>query len=366
MIRKIFLSLVGIGMLVILAALLRPSPIDAVSLDLPEPPAATAVLASNNLLQQAKRLAPGEIVHPEDIAFDDEGRLYTGSSNGRIYRISFHEDNSVANVEEFAETGGYPLGLHFDQQGNLIAAVKDIGLVAIDANGAVTVLTNATAGVPIIYADELDIASDGVIYFSDASTKYTWGWPYDFLEGRPNGRFLAYYPDTGETAVLHDNLYFANGVVLAPDESYVLVGETAVARIMRFWLKGEQAGTMEIFAENLPNSPDNISVDENGRYWVAGNLRSSQLETLHQYPFIKNQLAKLPFSFLRNMPQNEALRYGFVLVLDENGQPIASLHDETGHIYSVSSAQPYGEHLYLGTLFGDAIGRLPLTDLIDE
>ena len=73
---------------------------------------------------------------------------------------------------------------------------------------------------------------------------------------------------------------------------------------------------------------------------------------------IKHQLAKLPFDYLRNMPRNEANRYGFILVLNAQGEIIDSYHDETGRVYSVSSAQPYGEHVYIGTLFGEALGRI--------
>jgi len=261
-----------------------------------------------------------------------------------------------------ATTGGYPLGLHFDSRGHLIAAVKDVGLVSVASDGSVKLLTDTVDGTPIRYADELDIARDGTIYFSDASTKYEWGWPYDILEGRANGRLLAYHPESQKTELLIDGLYFANGVVLSPDESYLLVGETSHARIIRYWLTGEKAGTHEVFAENLPNAPDNMSADEQGRYWIAGSLRSPIIETLHRYPFIKSQLAKLPFDYLRNMANNEANRYGFVLVLDENGKIVDSLHDETGRLYAISSAQPYDGYIYFGTLFGKAIGRMPMPD----
>jgi sugar lactone lactonase YvrE len=64
-------------------------------------------------------------------------------------------------------------------------------------------------------------APDGVgvessIYFTEASTLYESGFPLDFAEGRPHGRLLRYEPATGETEVVVDELYFANGVVVAP------------------------------------------------------------------------------------------------------------------------------------------------------
>jgi len=86
--------------------LLWPSPIDAVRLTLPEPPALEGALSVNDKLQRAKLLAEGQIVHPEDIAFDDAGRLYTGSSDGNIYRVTFDEADNVVDInmglQEFA------------------------------------------------------------------------------------------------------------------------------------------------------------------------------------------------------------------------------------------------------------------------
>ena len=64
--------------------------------------------------------------------------------------------------------------------------------------------------------------------------------------------FLRYDPSTGKTDMLLDGLYFANGVALSADEDYILVNETSRYRITRYWLKGDKAGSSEIFADNPP------------------------------------------------------------------------------------------------------------------
>ena len=38
--------------------------------------------------------------------------------------------------------------------------------------GELSLLTNSMDGVPIVYADDVDVTEDGKIYFSDASTKF--------------------------------------------------------------------------------------------------------------------------------------------------------------------------------------------------
>jgi sugar lactone lactonase YvrE len=70
-------------------------------------------------------------------------------------------------------------------------------------------------------------ASDGSVYFSDASTKFENDkWVLDLLEAKPYGRLLKYDPITRKTTVLLDGLWFANGVALSPREDYIVICET--------------------------------------------------------------------------------------------------------------------------------------------
>jgi len=311
-------------------------------------------------LLKAELISQGKLQHPEDIAFDVEGRLYTGCEDGNIYRLTLDTSSKAVSLYVFAKVGGYPVGLGFDKAGNLIVAAKGIGLLSLDPDGNETILTKEVDGTPITYANDLDIASDGTIYFSDSSVKFNRGWPYDILEAKPHGRLLAYFPNTRETRVIKDGLYFANGIALAPDESFILVGETARYRIARYWLKGPKRGTWDYFAENLPILVDNIDRDKNGGYFIAGSRRLALIDSLQPNPFIKNQLAKIPFNVLKDFSTLKSNRFGLILELDQKGSIVQSLQDSTGRVYATSSANPYKGFLYIGTLSGDAIARYPL------
>ena len=77
------------------------------------------------------------------------------------------------------------------------------------------------------FSDAAIEASDGTVYFSDASTRFDFDrWFYDFLESHATGRLLRYDPRNGETSVVLDRLSFANGVALPRDETFVVVCET--------------------------------------------------------------------------------------------------------------------------------------------
>ncbi|MES2819695.1 MAG: SMP-30/gluconolactonase/LRE family protein [Pseudomonadota bacterium] len=346
-----------LGLLAILLAavalflVFTPSPIDPLAWTAPPAPAMTGVLEPNDSLMKAELLARGQLQGPEDTAVDAQGRVYAGLHDGRIVRLE-----ADGGIETFAETHGRPLGLDFDAKGDLIVADAYKGLLAIDPKGSIKVLSSEAAGVPFAFTDDLEIARDGRIYFSDASQRFEQpDYLLDLLEARPHGRLLRYDPATGETEVLLDKLYFANGVALSAEQDFVLVNETYRYRITRYWLTGEKAGSHEVFIDNLPGLPDNLQGDGAGTFWVAlPSPRKADIDFLHRHPWLKTQLAKLPRAL---WPKPEA--YGLVIALNEQGQIVRSLHDTSGtHLRMVTSAKPVGDDLYLGSLNNDRIGKL--------
>lgn len=103
------------------------------------------------------------------------------------------------------------------------------GLLNISRDGVIELLTDEAEGLKFKLTDAVDIGPDGTLYFTDASFKYNFKEHImDFLEGRPHGRFLSYDPSTKRTQVLAKDLYFANGVAVAADQSFVIFCETAM------------------------------------------------------------------------------------------------------------------------------------------
>ena len=332
-------GLIALAALVFLAI---PSPIHPLAWNPPPAPAATGVLAANQKLAHAD-LVTATPDGPEDITFDAQGRLYTGDESGIIYRQS-----PGGKAERFADTRGRPNGLRFAPDGHLIVADTRRGLVSVDQTGNVTVLTNTAGGKPIALANELAVAADGTVYFSDSSaTAYDdVNLTHELLQQRPSGRLLRYDPHSHRTDVLLSGLDLANGVALAPDQSFVLVNESFRYRITRYWLTGPKAGRHDIFADNLPGFPDNLTPVADGTYWVAlYQPRNPNLDRLQRHPFLKAQLAKLPSSLLTS----STARASTALQLDSAGQPLRALSDTSGHLYGLTTAVPHDGYLYLGT-----------------
>jgi sugar lactone lactonase YvrE len=354
--KKIIVRGAAAVVALLLLFILWPAKIDPVAYTPPEGPGFTGVYATNEALLEAETIPLQFSQGPEDVAVDASGRIYGGLHDGRIVRILMDSTQEVfATIE-----GGRPLGLHFDAAGNLIVADAWKGLLSFDTEGAMTVLSTEEGGVPFAFADDLDIASDGKIYFSDASFTYNQpDYRLDLLEARGNGRLLVFDPATGETTKLLGNLYFANGIALSQNEDFVLVNETGRYRVTRYWLKGEKAGTSDIFIDNLPGFPDGISANRKGTFWLAiPSPRNPKMDGLHPKPWAKALVSKLP-TFL----QPSAIHMGLVIALDEEGQVIRTLQDPRGdNVYMITSAEQVGDMLYLGSLEAPQVARVMVGD----
>lgn len=349
--RALLLVLLLLGLSLAYLAL-APAAIDPVAWEPGPVPAMSGPLAPNARLSAAELIGQGLLDGPEDVETDAQGRIYAGTNAGTIMRV---EGNQVVR---FADTGGRPLGLDFAPDGALIVADAVKGLLSIDAAGQVSLLTDSAEGGRFGFTDDVAVASDGTIYFSDASTKFGFGdHMLDLLEGRAHGRLLQYDPRSKATTVLLNDLYFANGVALAGDESFIVVSETYRFRLTRYWLRGPKAGSSELFAADLPGFPDGVAQSGRGTFWVAMfTVRNSAGDFLAPRPLLKKMVANLPRLL---WPRPEP--YGLVIEIDEAGQVLRSLHDPSGaYVEQVTSAHEQGGKLYLGHLHRDRITRLAL------
>lgn len=266
-------------------------------------------------------------VGPEDADVGPDGMIYVASHAGEILKIG--PDNSV---KVFAQTHGRPLGIEFDQNGTLFVADAYRGLLSINRDGDVTLLANRTDdGSPILYADDLVVTSDGVVYFSDASTRFgaqaaggtLAASVLDLVEHSANGRVLKYYPATMQTTVFADGLTFANGVAVNEAEDAIFVVETGDYRVWRFPMNGSPG---EVILDNLPGFPDNINNAEDGTFWIGlVSPRNEIMDNLSDKPFMRREIMRLPDA-LKPAPT----RYGFILKMDEGGAVIETLQDPSG------------------------------------
>ncbi len=355
--RHVSLGLGGIAITLVAYLLLWPIPIEPVAW-LPSPiPEFAGVNARNESLANSEVL-PVVGRGPEDIAVGPDGLLYTGLEDGRIVR--FRQDRP-RETQTYVNTGGRPLGLEFADDGHLIVADGARGLLSVDKDRMVHVLTEQADGAPLVFVNHLDIADDGTIWFSDSSQRFKGDPLLDMMEGSATGRLLSYHPKTGVTEVHLEGLRFANGVSVGPNDEYVLVSETLAAKIVRLWIDGPRSGSSETFIDGLPGYPDNLSYN-NGAFWVALPMqRLESWEMLASRPILRSILMRLP-----KLPNPSPKPVAWVLRVDENGVLIGSYQDWSGDYSVVTSATEVDGMLYLGSVELESVARVSVSGMSDQ
>ncbi len=351
-------GILGLVLLLALYLLLWPVPVDPVAWQAPPNPGYQGPYERNAQLASLEQWPLKDLHGPEDIALDASGRVYAATGEGVIVRIS----PESGQTERWADTGGRPLGIEFDRHGNLIVADAYRGLLSVAPNAEVSVLTNTVNGEVIRYADDVDVAVDGSIYFSDASSKFgalDFGGTFeasllDILEHGGHGRLLRYDPVTQETEVIAEGINFANGVAVSPDQQSILVNETGHYRVLRVFINSERMGELEVVLENLPGFPDNLSLGLDGRFWLGLiSPRSALLDALSDKPFLREVVQRLP-AFIR--PSAQA--YGHVIAFNEAGNVVANLQDPDTSYSHMTGVTETPEHLYISSLKAPAVARL--------
>lgn len=325
-------------------------------------PGSDSPYAMNDRLKDVELIGLGQIEGPEDVIFDRQDNLYTGSRHGDVIRFLAPD---YQRMEVFSHIGGTPLGFAMDRHDNLLLCDAGMGLYQIDPRGEFTKLTDETNRTPwsinddsrLRLADDLDIAPDGRVFFSEATIRYEMHeWPLDALESRGNGRIICYDPRNQSTRTVLRRLVFPNGICMSHDGQSFFFAESWACRISRYWFDGPKAGRVERVIENLPGYPDNINRASDGRYWLAiMGMRTPSLELALRRPSFRRHMA-------RRVAQDEFLfpnlNTGCVLKFDEAGQVVESLWDQSGENHPmITSPREHKGYLYLGGVFNNRIGR---------
>lgn len=342
---------------------LWPVPVAPVSWVAPAAPGYGGVHAPNQGLAGLQLISLGAEAGPEHIAIGPDAKLYAAVASGKLLRMNV--DGSAQEV--FARTSGRILGFAFDGAGNVIAADAVLGLLAIAPGGNVRVLVDEADGRPIGYANSVVVAGSGLVYFTDASTRFAprdWGGTFeasvlDILEQSATGRVLEHDPARGTTRVVARGLSFANGIALSEDEQTLFVAETGRYRLWTIPTTGSDLDLAHgptvqarVLLDNLPGYPDNLMRGAQGRIWLGlAKPRSAVVDWMADKPWLRSMTLRLP-RVLWPVPRP----YGHVLAFTEEGRIVADLQDPSGAYPETTSVTETTDRLYVQSLHAGALG----------
>jgi len=196
----------------------------------------------------------------EGPAVDPKGTLYfTDVFRSKIYRL-----NDQGKAEVFVEQSFGTNGLKFGPDGRLYGCQNGKKrIVAYDSAGHDTPIAED------VKSNDLVVASNGGIYFTDPENQQVW-----------------HIPPGGEKRVVERGLGYANGITLWPDQGTLVVADM---RGMNLWayrieadgsLKFKQPFyTLRVPEGKIDSGADGITVDSQGRVYSTSHLGLQVFDT---------------------------------------------------------------------------------------
>ena len=195
--------------------------------------------------------------HPEGIACGPDGGVYAGGEAGQVYRV----DIDRAEFAEFANTGGFVLGMALDSAGNIYACdLVNACVHKITPGGDVSVYSTGPESEPMAVPNYPAFDAQGNLYVCDSG-----GWKED------SGRIFKVAP--GGDAIVWDRTLktFPNGLCIGPngDSLYVAMSLNS-PRIARVEILPDgSAGNIETVVELPRTVPDGVAFDTDGNLYIS-------------------------------------------------------------------------------------------------
>jgi len=205
-----------------------------------------------------KKLAGG-FKFTEGPATDKQGDVYfTDIPNERIHKW----DVSADKLTTYRENSGRANGLYFDKQGNLLACEGgNRRVTSISPKGKVTVLTAKYEGKRYNSPNDLWIAPNGGVYFTDPR--------YGSMEGREIDGFHVYYisPDRKKVTRVIDDLKKPNGIIGTNDGQTLYVADPGAGRTYRYRVnKDGSLSGKKLFCKS---GSDGMTLDDKGNLYLT-------------------------------------------------------------------------------------------------
>jgi len=210
-----------------------------------------------------------------------EGPVYAADEHA-LYFTSVRRGTQVAIKRLELATGRVEIvrsetnvanGMVLDREGRLVVCeqgtlVTPARITRFDRNtGDVETVVDSCGGLPLNSPNDVVVARDGAIWFTDPS--------YGDLQGfRPAPqRHDAVYrhdPSTGKTTVVAERFDKPNGLAFSPSERLLYVTDNgAPHHLLAFTVAGTRLGPSHRVAVGTPGHPDGLKVDETGRIYAS-------------------------------------------------------------------------------------------------
>ncbi len=212
---------------------------------------------------ELQKLADG-FKFTEGPAVDAAGNVFfTDQPNNRIHKWSVDGKLSV-----FHENPGRANGLYFDKNGNLLACADlNNELWLIDMKGNVTILVKGYDGKLLNGPNDLWIAPNGGIYFTDPLYKRPY-WTRDPAMQQDGQHVYYLTPDRKKLLRVTNDLTQPNGIIGTPDGKLLYVADIGARKTYVYHTNAD--GTLSNKKLFCSMGSDGMTIDNEGNIYLTG------------------------------------------------------------------------------------------------
>ena len=199
--------------------------------------------------------------------------LWSDIPNDRLMRW----DATDGSVSVFEHRCGNHNGHTVDREGRLVSCEHGGRRVSrIEHDGSVTVLADSFEGKRLNSPNDVVVASDGGVWFTDPSYGIDSHYEGALTEPELDGCHVYRIDPDGSIAKVADDFEKPNGLAFSPDESVLYIADTGATHreggprhIRRFAVEGARLSGGEVFATCSNGLFDGFRVDRHGNIWTS-------------------------------------------------------------------------------------------------
>jgi len=210
------------------------------------------------------KLISKQFTFTEGSSVDKQGNVFfTDQPNNKIWEYSVDGKLSV-----FMEDALHSNGTYFDAKGNLVtcAETKD-QLIAVSPKGKVKVLANDFNGHRLNGPNDVWVAPNGGIYFTDPYYQRDfWDRKKPDIEGQ-NVYFLA--QGSSKPVIVVSDMKKPNGIVGTPDGKHLYIADIEANKTYKYTIAPD--GTLTDKKLFVELGSDGMTLDERGNVYLTGN-----------------------------------------------------------------------------------------------
>lgn len=219
-----------------------------------------------------KQLATGFDWVEGPVWFGDAGcLLFSDIPNDRILRWT-----PGVGITTYRAPSNYANGHTRDRQGRLISCEHGTRRVTrTEHDGSLTVIADSFEGKPLNSPNDVVVASDGGIWFSDPH--YGIMTNYEGFQAEQENPCVVYRADpvSGRIEVMVEDMNCPNGLAFSPDESRLYVADTGrmhghdPQHIRVYDMRDGRPVNGRLFHKIAPGAADGFRLDTDGNLWSS-------------------------------------------------------------------------------------------------